>query len=110
MILANDLIEKILARATNLDECIVIVKDQTQANLRWANSTLTTNGVIQERNVTVLAFISAGDKMAAGGVTRTNVDAADIDVLVNDATAAAKAAGSNNPPVPADAIIKDETT
>ena len=51
MILAHDLIEKILARATNLDECIVIVKDQTQANLRWANSTLTTNGVIQERNV-----------------------------------------------------------
>ena len=93
MILAHDLIEKILARATNLDECIVIVKDQTQANLRWANSTLTTNGVIQERNVTVLAFISAGGKMAAGGVSRTNVEISDIDDLVNEATAAAKAAG-----------------
>ena len=53
MISAQDLIEKVLARATS-DECIVIVKDKTQANLRWASSILTTNGVIQERSVTVL--------------------------------------------------------
>ena len=69
MISAQDLIEKILARATS-DECIVLVRDKTQANLRWANSTLTTNGVIQERSVTVLAFVSMNSAMASGGVTQ----------------------------------------
>ncbi|NDE12623.1 MAG: hypothetical protein EB044_02750 [Actinobacteria bacterium] len=92
MISAQDLIEKVLARATS-DECIVIVRDKTQANLRWASSTLTTNGVIQERSVTVLAFVSMGASMAAGGVTRTNVDEKDIDAILSEAISAAKAAG-----------------
>ena len=92
MISAQDLIEKILARATS-DECIVLVRDKTQANLRWANSTLTTNGVIQERSVTVLAFVSMNSTMASGGVTRTSVDEKDIDSLIAEAVAAAKAAG-----------------
>ena len=92
MISAQDLIEKILARATS-DECIVLVRDKTQANLRWANSTLTTNGVIQERSVTVLAFVSMNSTMASGGVTRTSVDENDIDSLLAEAIAAAKAAG-----------------
>jgi len=56
MIKAQDLIEKILAKASS-DECIVIVTDKTQANLRWASSTLTTNGVLQERSVTVIASL-----------------------------------------------------
>jgi hypothetical protein len=47
MIKAQDLIEKILAKASS-DECIVIVTDKTQANLRWASSTLTTNGVLKK--------------------------------------------------------------
>ncbi len=58
MISAQDLIEKITSAAT-CDDCIVVVSDKTQANLRWAGSTLTTNGVIQERNVTV--YRTAGE-------------------------------------------------
>ena len=45
MISAQDLIERITAAATS-DDCIVIVTETSQANLRWANSTLTTNGVV----------------------------------------------------------------
>ena len=81
MISAQDLIEKILSRA-NCDECIVLVKDTTQANLRWASSTLTTNGVIALRSVTVLAFVAMNGSMAVGGVTRTNVDESDIDSIL----------------------------
>ena len=92
MISAQNLIEKILSKAT-CDECIVIVKDTTQANLRWASSTLTTNGVIAQRSVTVLAFVSMNGSMAAGGVTRTNVDESDIDSILAEALAAARAAG-----------------
>ena len=93
MISAQDLVEKILARSTT-DDCIVVVEDSTQANLRWASSTLTTNGVIAQRNVTVIAFVAVGGSMAAGAVTRTNVDERDIDAILLEATAAAKAAGA----------------
>jgi predicted Zn-dependent protease len=93
MIKAQDLVEKILARASS-DECIVIVSDKTQANLRWASSTLTTNGVLQERSVTVIAFIKTKDGMASGGVSRTNVDESDIDSLLAQAVSSAKAAGA----------------
>ena len=92
MISAQDLIEKILARATS-DDCIVVIKEKTQANLRWASSTLTTNGVIQERSVTVIAFKSIGGSMAAGGVTRTNVKEDEIDSILDEAVAAAIANG-----------------
>ena len=92
MISAQDLIEKITSAAT-CDDCIVVIKDKTQANLRWAGSTLTTNGVIQERSVTVIAFVSVDGGMASGGVTRTDVTLADIPKLLEDAITAAKAAG-----------------
>ena len=105
MISAQNLIEKILAKAS-CDECIVIVKDTTQANLRWASSTLTTNGVIAQRSVTVLAFISTNGSMAAGGVTRTNVDESDIDSILSEALAAAKASGPADDFAP---IAKDLT-
>ena len=93
MISAQDLVEKILARSTT-DDCIVIVQDSTQANLRWASSTLTTNGVIAQRSVTVIAFVGLNGSMASGAVTRTNVDESDIDAILVEATAAAKAAGA----------------
>ncbi len=93
MISAQDLIEKILARSTT-DDCIVIVQDSTQANLRWASSTLTTNGVIAQRNVTVIAFVAVGGSMATGAVTRTNVDESDIDAILSEANATAKSAGA----------------
>ena len=71
----------------------MLQKEKSQANLRWANSTLTTNGVIQERNVTVLAFVSTGAAMSTGGVTRTDVSESEIDSLLSEAISAAKAAG-----------------
>lgn len=92
MISAQDLIEKITSSAT-CDDCIVVVKDKTQANLRWAGSTLTTNGVIQERSVTVIAFVAVEGGMASGGLTRTDVTLADVPTLLADAISAAKAAG-----------------
>lgn len=92
MMRAHDLIEKITA-AASCEECIVIVTDKTQANLRWASSTLTTNGVIQERSITVIAFVSIGGKLASGGVSRTQMSESDIPQVINEAIAAAKAAG-----------------
>ena len=41
----QSLVEHALA-ASMADDCVVIVRDSTSANLRWANNTLTTNGVM----------------------------------------------------------------
>jgi len=92
VISAQELIERITAKAP-FDDCIVLVSDSTQANLRWANSTLTTNGVIANRSVTVIAFVAVDGSMAAGGVTGTNVELHEIDDVIKEAGEAAKAAG-----------------
>lgn len=79
----QDLIERILDAAT-FDDCIVVVEQTSQANLRWASSTLTTNGVIAERKVTVIAFQQRGEGMATSSVTRADVAADEIAGLVSE--------------------------
>ena len=51
----QELVERALASST-ADDCIVIAHHRTSANLRWANNTLTTNGVGHDIGVTVIAF------------------------------------------------------
>ena len=51
----QSLVDQALATST-ADDCVVLVRDTTQANLRWANNTLTTNGVMTEVSVTVVSF------------------------------------------------------
>ncbi len=92
MISAQELIARI-TQAAHFDDCVVIINDKSQANLRWANSTLTTNGVIKERNVTVIAFLALDGGMAAGAVSRSDVSIADVDAIVREALTAAKNAG-----------------
>ncbi|MFL6105457.1 MAG: metallopeptidase TldD-related protein [Marmoricola sp.] len=58
--LPQELVERGLAASTS-EHCIVIVADSTGANLRWANNTLTTNGVMHSVSVTVIAFQGDGN-------------------------------------------------
>jgi predicted Zn-dependent protease len=51
---------------TRSPECVVIVQDETSANLRWANNTLTTNGVMQTVDVTVIAFRDGATASCSG--------------------------------------------
>ena len=92
MISPQELIERITASA-DYDDCIVIVNEQTQANLRWANNTLTTNGVIAERAITVIAFVALDNGMASGGITRADIAVHEIDAIAKEAGVAARAAG-----------------
>ncbi|MDQ4008007.1 MAG: TldD/PmbA family protein, partial [Actinomycetota bacterium] len=50
----QELVEHAL-RTTKSDGCVVLLSTTTSANLRWANNTLTTNGVIHHATVTVVA-------------------------------------------------------
>ena len=92
MIVPQELIERI-TRAADYEDCIVIVESKTQANLRWASSTLTTNGVIAEQSVTVIAFVALPGGMATGSVTRTNIELDEIADVAKAAGMAARAAG-----------------
>jgi predicted Zn-dependent protease len=75
---------------SSADEAVVIVSDSTEANLRWANNTLTTNGVARGRTVTVISVVGG----AAGAVTRQGVESeAELSDLVGASKAAA--AGSS---------------
>ncbi|GEP38148.1 peptidase [Nocardioides psychrotolerans] len=72
------------------DDCVVIVRDHTSANLRWANNTLTTNGVMHGVSVTVVSFIGSTDGVATGSVSGTAQTQAQVTALVEAADAAAR--------------------
>ena len=55
---------------SHADGCIVIASEQSEANLRFANNALTTNGEMQSRSVTVISIVSNPGGPAAGSVSR----------------------------------------
>jgi predicted Zn-dependent protease len=87
----QSLVEHALA-ATMSDECLAIVRDTTSANLRWANNTLTTNGVMHGVSVTVISFVRGRDGVATGSVSGSASTQAQVSDLVRAADAAARAA------------------
>jgi predicted Zn-dependent protease len=105
MIGPQELIERITA-AAQYDDCIVIVESKTQANLRWASSTLTTNGVIAEQTVTVIAFVAVEGGMATGSVSRTNIELSEISSIAKEAGEMAIAAGKAEDQAP---LLRDKS-
>jgi predicted Zn-dependent protease len=53
-------------KTTTSPECVVVAQDATSANLRWANNTLTTNGVMHSVGVTVIAFRDGASASVSG--------------------------------------------
>lgn len=86
------------------DECVVIVQDKTSANLRWANNTLTTNGVMRGVEVTVISFIRSAGGVATGSMTGSVTTQAGVTALVEAADAAARAA---DPAEDANELVRD---
>jgi predicted Zn-dependent protease len=87
----QDLVEHALAAST-ADDCVVIAHHRTSANLRWANNTLTTNGVMRGIDVTVVAFARSSDGMSVGSVSGSAASREQVDALVAAADVAARAA------------------
>ena len=88
----QELVEHAL-RTSSSDQCVVMVHDSTSANLRWANNTLTTNGVMHDVSVTVIAFHGTGEGTAAGSVSASASSTDQVTRIVEQADAAAKASG-----------------
>ena len=83
------LVDHALETSTS-EQCIAIVNDTTSANLRWANNTLTTNGVMHAIDVTVIAFQGAGNASVSGTASspdqvRALVESADRAAALADA-------------------------
>ncbi len=72
------------------DGCIVIADEASDANLRWANNTVTTNGVTRSRQLTVIATVGNSTGMAAGAVSRSGVTPDRLEDLVRAAEEAAR--------------------
>ena len=86
----QELVEHALEKSTS-DSSIVIVHDSTSANLRWANNTLTTNGVMHGISVTVVALHGTGTGTATGSVSGSATSTEQLERIVEAADAAAKA-------------------
>ena len=61
---AQDIVERALAAST-VDGQITFVTESSEANLRWALNSLTTNGTMRSRHVVVISFVDGGAGMAA---------------------------------------------
>jgi predicted Zn-dependent protease len=92
----QEVVERTLAAARHLHGCAVLVRESSEAVLRWANSTMTTNGHTTSRRTTVIAFVALEAGGTAAGVVSSSVavtDAAELEQLVRAAEAVARDAG-----------------
>jgi len=76
---ADRVVDQVL-EASRSDGCVVIVEEVSQAELRFANNTVTTNGTRRDRDVTVVALRETERGTAVG--TASSSGAADaVDLL-----------------------------
>ena len=75
------------------DAAVVLVEESSTANLRWANNTLTTNGVAANRRVTVISTVNGTEGTSAATVTQAGATAETIEALVRASEQAAREAG-----------------
>ncbi|MGY1834870.1 metallopeptidase TldD-related protein [Blastococcus sp. SYSU DS0510] len=86
----QQIVERALAAST-ADGQITFVVEGSEANLRWAANSLTTNGAMRSRQVVVISFVDGGAGMAAGTVSRSGTP--DVAGLVAASEQAARDAG-----------------
>jgi predicted Zn-dependent protease len=76
----QDLVEQALAAATL--PCVAWVTERTEANLRWANNALTTNGEMRSRRLSVTATARVEGGTAAGTVAQEIATADEVGSVV----------------------------
>lgn len=95
MITPQHLVSAVLeeaAKAGRADETMVLVTDRMEASLRWAGSSMTTNGIAVSRSLTVISIVRQGDSAYVGTVVSAEVDPAVVPGLVAASQEAAHAA------------------
>ena len=77
----QELVEAALA-ASGADGCVVIAAEHTETNLRFAANSLTTNGQMQSRSLTVVSTFGRAEGTSAGVVTRSVNTLDEVEALV----------------------------
>ncbi len=80
------------ARSAGADETIVLITDRSEASLRWANNTMTTNGQSVSRTTTVISVVHKGDTVCVASLRSAEVDPGVLPDLVAASAEAARAA------------------
>jgi predicted Zn-dependent protease len=86
------LVEAALAQSS-ADGCVVIAAEHSETNLRWAANSLTTNGQMRTRNITVISTFDGADGTSAGVVTRSISNDDELADLVRASERAGRDAG-----------------
>ena len=86
---AQELVDAALAAST-ADGCVAIVGEHTETNLRWAANSLTTNGQMRSRTMTVVSTFDKAAGTSAGVVTRALSTVDDVADLVRASEAAGR--------------------
>lgn len=95
MITAQHVVNIVLKEAAQrgrADETMVLVVDRTEATLRWAGNSMTTNGLSTSRSVTVISVVRQGDSAFVGAVTSGETDPTALPGLVAASQDAARSA------------------
>jgi predicted Zn-dependent protease len=96
--------QEIVERCLDLSKAsgtLVLVDESSTANLRWANNALTTNGLMRDRSVTVIATLADGTSGTASGVVaRSAVTSETLEPLVRAAEQAARDNGAADDAAP----------
>jgi len=87
----QELVEAALT-ASGADGCVALVADHTEANLRWAGNSLTTNGRMASRHVTVISTFERPGGTSVGVVTRSVASVEEVDDLVRASESAGREA------------------
>ena len=95
MITPQHVVNLVLDEAAKLggaSETMVLVTDKVEATLRWAGTSMTTNGVSVNRSITVISIVRDGSGARIGTMVSAEVDPRVIPDLVAASQQAARTA------------------
>ncbi|MGH3934401.1 MAG: PmbA/TldA family metallopeptidase, partial [Pseudonocardiaceae bacterium] len=89
--------------SSKADGCLVLLTDSSEANLRWANNTMTTNGHSTTREFSVISVLHSADGPAVGTVSGNGADLDEVRAVV---AASEQAARQSGPARDAEALVQ----
>ena len=93
--------------ASSADGCVVVVQSCTEANVRWANSTVTTSGLARTLSWFVVSVVGgAAGTVAASAAAAGSAD--DVRRVVRESHEAARAAAASGPAQDAMPLVASE--
>ena len=101
----HEMAERALQAASGLDGAVAIVTARSRTDVRWARTTLTTNGETRQVDLTVIGFRRVSGGVATATLSRSHPDAQGVQDLV---AAVSMALDSATPAEDATPLIVDE--